>query len=108
MKIAIAHSRIIWAGGAERFVLEVSRRLAARHHVTIYTSEYAPAATYPGFAKLPIVTIPARQWPTMRLKEDVIFTNTHSPNLLAYRNKHVAYCFHSFMNDSGMNRPDMV
>jgi glycosyltransferase involved in cell wall biosynthesis len=108
MKIAMAHSRIIWAGGAERFVLEVSRRLAARHHVTIYTSEYASAATYPDFAKLPIVAIPAWQWATTRLKEDVIFTNTHSPNLLAYRNKHVAYCFHSFMNDSGMNRPDMV
>ena len=83
MRIAMAHSRIIWAGGAERFILEVSRRLAARHHVTIYTSEYASAATYPDFAKLPIVAIPAWQWATTRLKEDVIFTNTHSPNLLA-------------------------
>ena len=51
MKIAMAHSRIIWAGGAERFVLEVSQRLAARHRITIYTSKYAPDATYPGFAK---------------------------------------------------------
>src|SRR6266700_1829698 len=108
MRIAMAHSRIIWPGGAERFILEVSRRLTARHQVTIYVNEYAPAATYQGFTKLPIVTIPAWQWATMRLKEDVIFTNTHSPNLLAYRNKHVAYCFHSFMNDSGMNRPDKV
>ena len=108
MKIAMAHSRIIWAGGAERFVLEVSRRLAARHDLTIYTSEYASGATYPDFAKLPIVVIPTWQWATTCLKEDVIFTNTHSPNLLAYRNKNVAYCFHSFMNDSGKNRPDMV
>src|SRR6266700_530764 len=108
MRIAMAHSRIIWPGGAERFILEVSRRLAARHHVTIYVNEYAPAATYPDFAKLPIVAIPAWQWTTTRLKEDVIFTNTHGPNLLAYRNKHVAYCYHSFMNDSGRKRPDMV
>jgi glycosyltransferase involved in cell wall biosynthesis len=108
MKIAMAHSRFIWAGGAERFVLEVSRRLAARHQVTIYTSEYAPDATYADLDELPIVTIPTWQWATTRLKEDVIFTHTHSPNLLAYRNKHVAYCVHSFMNDSGMNRPDIV
>ena len=108
MKIAMAHSRIIWPGGAERFILEVSRRLAARHQVTIYVNEYAPAATYPGFAKLPIVAIPTWQWANTRLKEDVIFTNTHSPNLLAYCNKNVAYCFHSFMNDPGKNRPDKV
>lgn len=108
MKIAMAHSRFIWAGGAERFVLEVSRRLAARHQVTIYTSEYIPANTYPDLSELPIVTIPAWQWATTHLKEDVIFTHTHSPNLLVYRNRHVAYCVHSFMNDSGTNRPDIV
>ena len=108
MKIAMAHSRFIWAGGAERFVFEVSRRLAARHDVTIYTSEYIPADTYPGLNELSIVNIPEWQWATTLLKEDVIFTNTHGPNLLAYRNKHVAYCFHSFMNDSATKRPDRV
>jgi glycosyltransferase involved in cell wall biosynthesis len=108
MKIAMAHSRFVMVGGGERFVLEVSRRLAARHQVTIYTSEYVPANTYPGLAELPIVTIPAWQWATTRLKEDVIFTHTHGPNLLAYRNKHVAYCLHAFMNDPGINRPDII
>jgi len=104
----MAFSRFVQVGGGERFVLEVSQRLAARHQVTIYTSEYVPAATYPGLAELPIVTIPAWQWATTRLKEDVIFTHTHGPNLLAYRNKHVAYCLHAFMNDPGINRPDIV
>jgi glycosyltransferase involved in cell wall biosynthesis len=108
MKIAMAHSRFIWAGGAERFVLEVSRRLATSHEVTIYTNVYIPTDTYPGLAELPIVTIPAWRWATTRLKEDVIFTHTHSPNLLAYRNRHVAYCVHSFMSDSASRRPDRV
>jgi glycosyltransferase involved in cell wall biosynthesis len=108
MRIAMAHSRFIWAGGGERFVLEVSRRLAARHQVTLYTSEYIPAATYPGLAELPIVTVRPWQWATTRLSEDVIFTHTHSPNLLAYCNKHVAYCVHSFMNDVAPWRPDRL
>ncbi len=108
MNIAMAHSRFIWAGGVERYVLEVSRRLAARHHVTIYASEYVPAATYPDLAEWPIVTIPVWQWATTRLKEEVIFTHTHGPNLLAYRNKHVAYCAHSFMNNSATNRADII
>ena len=108
MNIAMAHSRFNVVGGVERYVLEVSRRLAARHHVTIYTSECIPAATYPGLAQLPIVTISAWQWATTRLKEDVIFTHNHGPNLLAYRNKHVAYFAHSFMNDSVTNRPDRI
>lgn len=107
MNIAMAHSHFNVVGGVERFVLEVSRRLAARHHVTIYTSGYVPAATYPGFNEWPIVTIPVWQWATTRLKEDVIFTHNHGPNLLAYRNKHVAYCAHSFMNDSVTYRPDI-
>ncbi len=108
MKIAMAHSRFIWAGGAERFVVEVSQRLAARHEITIYTSEYIPANSYPGLAAFPIVHIPKWQWATTHLKEDIIFTNTHSPNLLVYRNKHVAYCFHSFLDDSATKRPDVV
>jgi len=93
-------------------VLEVSRRLTARHQVTIYTSEYTPDTTYAGLAELPIVTIPAWQWATTRLKEDVIFTYTYSPNLLVYRNRHVAFYVQSFMNDSRMpsplNRADRV
>jgi glycosyltransferase involved in cell wall biosynthesis len=104
----MAHSGFICVGGAERFVLEVSRRLAARHHVTIYTSEYVPAETYPDLAEFPIVTIPVWQWATTHLKEEVIFTHTHKPNLLACRNRHVAYCVHSFMNDAVMYRPDKV
>ncbi len=108
MNIAMAHSNFSFAGGVERFVLEVSRRLAAKHQVTIYTSEYVPAATYAGLAELPIVTIPAWQWATTRLKEEVIFSHNHAPNLLAYRNKHVAYCAHSFMNDSVTYQPDIV
>lgn len=104
----MAHSRFIWAGGAERFVLEVSRRLATRHHVTLYTSEYIPADTYPELGEFSIVTIPVWQWATTHLKEEVIFTHTHGPNLLAYRNRHVAYCVHSFMNDPGTNRPAIV
>lgn len=89
-------------------MLEVSRRLAARHQVTIYTSEYVPAATYPGFADLPIVTIPAWQWATTRLTEEVIFTFTYRPNLLVYRNKHVAFYVLSFMNDAVTSRPDLL
>ena len=108
MKIAMAHSHIHSVGGGERSVLEVSRRLAARHEVTIYTSEYVPAATYPGLAELPIVTIPAWQWATTRLKEEVIFTFTYGPNLLVYRNKHVAFYALSFMNDAVTYRPDII
>ncbi len=105
MHIAMAHSRFIWAGGTERFVLEVSRRLASRHQVTIYTSEYIPAATYPGLTDLPIVTIPKWKWATTRLKEEVVFTHTYSPNLLAYCNKHVAFHVHSFMSNSRLPFP---
>ncbi len=108
MYIAMAHSHLNVVGGVERFVLEVSRRLAARHQVTIYASEYIPPATYPGFAEFPIVRIPLWQWATTRLKEDVIFTHNHPSNLLAFRNKHVAYCAHSFMHDSPSKRPDIL
>ena len=88
-------------------MLEVSRRLAARHQVTIYTSEYAPDTTFPGLAELPIVTIPAWQWATTRLKEDVIFNFTYRSNPLVYRNKHVAFYVLTFMNDSVTFRPDI-
>jgi glycosyltransferase involved in cell wall biosynthesis len=112
MKIAMAHSRFIWFGGTERSVLEVSRRLAARHQVTIYTSNYEPHATYAGLADFPIVTIPKWQWATTHLKEDVIFAYTYSPNMLVYRNKHVAFYVQAFMNNSSMpsplNRPERV
>jgi glycosyltransferase involved in cell wall biosynthesis len=108
MNIAMAHSNFSFAGGVERYVLEVSQRLAARHHVTLYTSKYIPSATYPGLSEWPIVTIPAWKWATTLLKEDVIITHNHGPNLLAYRNKNVAYLAHSFMNDSATIRPDII
>jgi glycosyltransferase involved in cell wall biosynthesis len=106
MQIAMVHSHINVFGGVERFVLEVSRRLARRHAVTIYTSHYLPQATYPGYADLPIVTLPLWRWATTRLPADVIFTHTHSPNLLAFRKSRVAYCAHSFMRNGPTWRPD--
>ena len=105
MKIAMAHSRFIWFGGTERSVLEVSQRLAAKHEVTIYTSEYNPNTTYAGLSDFRIVNIPKWQWATTRLKEDVIFAHTYSPNLLVYRNKHVAFYVQSFINDSRLPSP---
>lgn len=105
MKIAMAHSCLKWTGGTERSILEVSRRLATRHHVTIYTSEYTPAATYAGLADFPIVTIPKWQWATTHLNEDVIIAHTYSPDMLVYRNKHVAFYVQSFMNDSSLPSP---
>lgn len=111
MRIAMAHSHLLSFGGGERFVLEVSRRLAAKHHITIYTTHYAPAATYSGLAEFPIVTVPSWKWATMHLKEDVIFSHTLVANLLTFRNKHVAYCVHSLRGHDylmGGNRPDLV
>jgi glycosyltransferase involved in cell wall biosynthesis len=108
MKIALAHSRLHSAGGGERSVLELGRRLASKHHVTIYTSEYVPATTYPGLADLPIVILPAWQWATTRLHEEVIFTFTYRSNPLAYRNKHVAFYVLSFMSEAVAYRPDIL
>lgn len=108
MKIALAHSHIHSFGGGERSVLEVSQRLAARHQVTIYTSKYVPHTTYPALAALPIVTIPAWQWATTRLKEEVIFNFTYRSNPLVYCNKHVAFYALTFMNDSVTYRPDII
>lgn len=105
MKIAIAHSRLIWFGGTERSILEVSQRLATRHEVTIYTSEYAPDATYAGLADFPMVVIPKWRWAITRLKADVIIAHTYSPNLLTFRNKHVAFYVQSFMNESRLPSP---
>ena len=108
MNIAMAHSNFIFPGGVERYILEVTRRLAARHRVTLYTSKYIPAATYPGLAEWPITVIPEWKWATTRLKEDVIFTHNHAPNLLAYANKRVGYFAHSFMDDTATIRPDIA
>jgi glycosyltransferase involved in cell wall biosynthesis len=108
MRIAMAFSRFRRVGGVERFVLELSKELATRHQVTIYTSEYIPTATYPGLAQFPIVTIPLWQWATIRLSEDVIFTHNRRPNLLAYHNKHVAYFAHFCTKDAAIWRPDSV
>lgn len=108
MKIALAHSRLHSAGGGERSVLEISRRLAARHQVTLYTSAYVPEATYPGLAEFPIVTIPEWRWATARLNEDVIFTFTYKSNPLVYRNRHVAFYVLTFMNNAAANRPDFM
>lgn len=108
MNIAMAHSNFSFAGGVERYVLEVTRRLAARHRVTLYTSKYIPSATYPGLSEWPIAIIPQWKWATTRLKEDVVFTHNHAPNLLAYANRRVGYFAHSFMNDSATLRPDIA
>jgi glycosyltransferase involved in cell wall biosynthesis len=108
MRIAMAFPYFTGVGGVERYVLESSQRLATKHQVTIYTNEYAPTATYPGLAQFPIVTIPRGQWATTRLNEDVIFAHDPGPNLLAYHNKRVAYCLHSFIRDSAIWRPDLM
>ena len=110
MRIAMAHSHITTFGGGERFVLEVSRRLAARHEVTIYTSHFTPEATYPDLAQFPIVKIDPLQWARLQVSADAILAHTFGANLLAFRNANVAYYVHSLRSLylEGGHRPDLV
>ncbi len=95
MRIAMAHSQLTTYGGGERVVLEVSRRLAARHEVTLYTTHFRPEATYPGLADFPLVKVDALQWAWLRVPADVIVAHTFGANLLALRNPNVAYYVHT-------------
>lgn len=110
MRIAMAHSQLATFGGGERFVLEVSRRLADRHEVTLYTSTFLPGATYPGLADFPMVKVGALQWATLRVPADVIVAHTFGANLLALRNPNVAYYLHTLRSIylQGGSRPDLI
>jgi glycosyltransferase involved in cell wall biosynthesis len=106
----MAHSQLTTFGGGERFVLEVSRRLAARHEVTLYTGTFLPEATYPGLADFPLVKVGALDWARLRVPADAIVTHTFGANLLAYRNPNVAYYVHTLRSIylQGGKRPDLT
>lgn len=110
MRIAMAHSQLTTFGGGERFVLEVSRRLAARHDITLYTSVFLPEATYPGLADFPLVRVGALQWARLRVPADAVVTHTFGANLLALRNPNVAYYVHTLRSIylQGGKRPDLA
>lgn len=110
MRIAMAHSHLTTFGGGERFVLEVSQRLAARHEITLYTSTYVPERTYPELASFPLVHVSPLQWATLHIKADAILAHTFGANLLAYGNSNVAYYVHSLRSRylTGGNRPDLL
>ena len=110
MRIAMAHSHLTTFGGGERFVLEVSRRLAARHEITLYTSTYIPERTYPELARFPLVHVSPLQWATLHIKADAIVAHTFGANLLAYANPNVAYYVHSLRSRylTGGSRPDLI
>jgi glycosyltransferase involved in cell wall biosynthesis len=110
MQIVMAHSHLATFGGGERFVLEVSKRLSARHELVLYTSTFLPEATYPDLAQFPLVKVHQLHWPFLRLKADVILTHTFGANLLAFRNSNVAYYVHSLRSQflTGGKRPDLI
>ncbi len=110
MRIAMAHSHLTTFGGGERFVLEVSRRLAARHEITLYTSRFSPEMTYPDLAQFPLVKIDALQWARLQVSADAILAHTFGANLLALRNANVAYYVHSLRSRylEGGQRPDLI
>ncbi len=110
MRIAMAHSQLTTFGGGERFVLEVSRRLAARHDITLYTGTFVPEATFPGLADFPLVKVGAVDWARLRVPADAIVAHTFGANLLAFRNDNVAYYVHTLRSIylQGGNRPDLA
>ena len=110
MRIAMAHSQLTTFGGGERFVLEVSRRLAARHEIILYTSAFLPQKTYPGLADFPLVKVAALQWARLPIPADAIVTHSFGANLLALRNANVAYYVHTLRSRylQGGKRPDLT
>lgn len=110
MRIVMAHSQLTTFGGGERFVLEVSRRLAARHDVTLYTSTFHPETTYPDLAEFPLVKVDVLQWARLRVPADAIVTHSFGANLLALRNPNVAYYVHTLRSRylQGGKRPDLA
>ncbi len=110
MRIVMAHSQLTTFGGGERFVLEVSRRLAARHEITLYTSIFHPEATYPGLADFPLVKVDALGWARLRVPADAIVAHSFGANLLALRNSNVAYYVHTLRSRylQGGKRPDLA
>jgi glycosyltransferase involved in cell wall biosynthesis len=110
VRIAMAHSHLTTFGGGERFVLEVSRRLAARHEITLYTSTYIPEMTYPELASFSLVHVSPLQWATLHVQADAIVAHTFGANLLAYVNPNVAYYVHSLRSRylTGGSRPDLI
>ena len=56
MKVALYYPWIYLTSGAERTILELTRR--SRHEWTLFTNHYAPEQTYPGFAQQNVVELP--------------------------------------------------
>jgi glycosyltransferase involved in cell wall biosynthesis len=110
VRIVMAHSQLTTFGGGERFVLEVSRRLAAHHDVMLYTSTFTPETTYPGLQDFPLVKVDALGWARLRLPADAIVTHSFGANLLALRNPNVAYYVHTLRSRylQGGKRPDLA
>lgn len=110
MRIVIAHSHLNTLGGGERTALELSRRLSARHEVTLWAGGYQPGATFPELADFPRRDLTTREWLTARPEAEAVVTHTFGANLLALRHPHTICYIHSVRSvyARGGSRPDLI
>jgi glycosyltransferase involved in cell wall biosynthesis len=110
MRIIIAHSHLNTLGGGERAVLELLRRLSARHDVVLWAGSYAPDRTFAAFRDVPRRDIAAVGWLAAIPRADAVVAHTFGANLLALRHPRTICYLHSLRSiyARGGSRPDLA
>lgn len=111
MRLVVAHSRLAGLGGGERVALELLRRLGARHEVTLWTSRFDAAATYPELAAFPRVELRPWEWLVRRPPmADAVIANSFGASLLALRHPATITYLHTLRSEylRGGARPDLI
>ena len=113
MRLALAHSHLETFGGGERAVLEVGRRLRARHDVLLLAGRYRPDDTYAELGAFPRATLGSADWLLGRMPPvDAVIANSFGANLLSLRRgRRTIYWVHSLRSVflvARIPRPDLV
>ncbi len=110
MRIVIAHSHLNTFGGGERALLELLRRLSARHDVELWAGNYAPERTFAELRAFPRRDVSTLGWLTATPRADAVVTHTFGANLLALRHPRAICYLHSLRSiyAQGGYRPDLV
>lgn len=109
MHIVVAHSHLETFGGGERATMELLRRLAKRHDVTLWAGHFDPTATYAELGLFPRRDLATLDWLVLRPDADAVVAHTLGSNLLALRHQRTICYLHTMRSRyaQGGLRPDL-
>jgi glycosyltransferase involved in cell wall biosynthesis len=110
VRIVVAHSRLDALGGGERATLELLRRLARRHEVTLWAGGLRPERTFSELLDFPRRDLARREWLTAVPRADAVVAHTFGAGLLALRHPRTLRYVHTLRSVylRRADRPDLL